>query len=176
MKKIAIVILLASVAALAKKRELPTYDHTGQITGFIWKYNAEAHSTVGNTTVDAYCDVANSRVDCYDSPGLTYIVLDDGGLNPWPAKEKLYDRTPWFNGLEQCPHYKQGHMIDKYGCDPLFEVYETAKVHYTGGRMEPIKFQYRVAGSDTYCVARTDAEGMRQHKEVCYYKALGVKQ
>lgn len=165
MKKIVILILLASVAALAKKRELPTYDRTGEITGFIWKYNSEAHSTVGNTTVDAYCDVANSRVDCYDSPGLTYIVLSDG-KHPWPAKQRLYDRTPWFNGADLskfCIH-------DRYSCDPLVEVYEKAKAHYTGDRMDSIKFQYRLAGPDAFCVARTDAEGMPKHREVCYYK------
>jgi hypothetical protein len=150
MKKTAIFVLLVTVAALAKQH---TYDFTGAITGFVYQYNYEAHSTVGNTTVDAYCNATNTSVDCHDTPGLTYIQLADGSKNPWPPHQPARDMSKF------CAH-------EKYSCDPLYELIST--------QHSPIKFQYRLAVVEhffpAFCVARTDSEGIRKHKEACYMK------
>ncbi|MGA9978859.1 MAG: hypothetical protein WBQ08_09510 [Candidatus Sulfotelmatobacter sp.] len=161
MRKIALFVVLASVLSAAKKHEALTYELTGEITGFLRHYNSEAHVSANGTTVDAYCDATDTSVSCYDSPGLTYIKLADGSLNPWPPIQPL----GFVDVSNFCLH-------EKYSCNPLSELYSTS-AH--DENTVPIKFKYRLAvvkfmgmSDSVFCVARTDAEGIRKHKEACY--------
>lgn len=161
MRKIALFVVLASVLSAAKKHEAPTYELTGEITGFLRHYNSEAHVSANGATADAYCDATDTSVSCYDKPGLTYIKLADGSLKAWPPRQPIGS----VDVSNFCLH-------EKYSCNPLSELY-SASAH--DENTVPIKFKYRLAvirfmGIDqsVFCVARTDTEGVRGHKEACY--------
>ncbi len=154
-------VLLVNTLSLAKKNETPRYDLTGEITSITTDYKYESHITVGNHTADAYCNATDTSVNCTDTPVRFYVRFADGSIGAFPPFE------PGMQDAERSCRVTKDKQTGQYNffpCDPLNALF--AASHGAA------KFQYRLGAMKVwgavYCVARTDPDGIRKHKETCY--------
>lgn len=167
-RSLVVFILLANAVSLAKKNEAPTYDLTGEITSIAPNYKYESHITVGNHTADAYCNTTDTSVNCTDTPVRFYVKFADGSIGAFPPFKPAGQDSEKSCRVTKDKQTGQYHF---FPCDPLNELFD-ARTPQELASHGTVKFQYRLAAMRiwglVYCVARTDPDGIRKHKETCY--------
>jgi len=186
---IAITLALAG-SAFGKKNQLPerVYDHTGQMVSIsgMTPSNVYIHVSANGVSVDSYCQVSETSVNCSDSPAYAGAImrLDNGVKTIIPKYPKIvvldgkivpHDDT--FSVTQLRGHGADVCIDEKFAeypssCDPLDILHRTA-IGKANGTETP--FQYRQAAGDNagpmICVSfvLTDKKGeVKHHGEACY--------
>jgi hypothetical protein len=171
MKLATIILLMAALAvpALAKDKPQPhVYDHTGKLTNHTGQFrsNAEAHVTVGGTTLNAYCNIGDGVASCSDTPGYSYSTSDAGDVVPSILLTSVEGKR---DPISICVDEKSSNY--PFTCDPIGVLRMQIKPNAS------LEFQYRLGtseGKPFYCVPFTvvDKKGKSFNGEACYGSSI----